>query len=500
MVRVTAATAIAACLLMAGGAQGQIPPSDPPASAADLGSGVSDPRVRQFYELRGGREAWTGGRAEALVEAIGQAERHGLDPRMFLDAIDAAASPGEREGALTLAAITYGEALARGVADPAKLHRIYTLERPRANVAADLARAIDTGDLRDWFERLAPQDAEYRALSEAYLRSRARAGTTSERDIPAGGLMREGSQDPRVPAIAEALTEAGYPAPPAGSDLYDAEMAAAVRAFQADFGLKADGVVGPATLAAINTGSGERARQLALNLERRRWLAREVPQRRVDVNTAATLLTYYRDGASAWSTRVVVGAARTPTPALGSPITRLVVNPPWYVPDSIANAEILPKGDAYLRANDMYVKDGRVIQRAGPQAALGQVKFDMDNEYAIYLHDTPAKALFERNERHRSHGCVRVQNALEFARLLAEEEGKGADFDARLASGETGTVDLEAELPVRLLYHTAYLDEAGAIVFRPDVYGWDEELAKALGMTTSGRLRIDDGGSIPIGP
>ena len=220
----------------------------------------------------------------------------------------------------------------------------------------------------------------------------------------------------------------------------------------------------------------------------------------MDVNTAATLLTYYRDGAPAWSTRVVVGAARSPTPALGSPMTRLVVNPPWYVPDSIANAEILPKGSGYLNANDMYVRDGRVIQRPGPKAALGQVKFDMDNEYAIYLHDTPAKSLFEQDERHRSHGCVRVQNALEFARLLAEEEGKGADFDARLASGETATVDLENELPVRLLYHTAYLDETGRIVFRPDVYGWDEELAKALGMTASSRLRIDDGGSIPIGP
>ena len=200
MVRVTAATAIAACLVMAGNAHSQTPWFDPPAAAIDLSAAVSDPRVKQFYDLRGGREAWSGGRAEALVEAIGQAERHGLDPRRFLASIEAASSPAEREAALTLAAITYGEALARGVADPAKLHGIYTLERPRANVAADLARAVDAGDLRDWFERLAPQDAEYRALSDAYMRSRGRVGTTSERDIPAGGLIREGSQDPRVPA------------------------------------------------------------------------------------------------------------------------------------------------------------------------------------------------------------------------------------------------------------------------------------------------------------
>jgi murein L,D-transpeptidase YcbB/YkuD len=136
----------------------------------------------------------------------------------------------------------------------------------------------------------------------------------------------------------------------------------------------------------------------------------------------------------------------------------------------------------------MYVENGRVVQRPGPETALGAVKFDMQNEHAIYLHDTPAKALFQTDDRHRSHGCVRVERAVEFARMLAAEHGQAEKFDAQLATGETGTVALGAEIPVRLLYHTAYLD-GDKLIFGDDHYDWDDKVGQAMGLAPSTRQR-----------
>ncbi|HEY9217967.1 MAG TPA: L,D-transpeptidase family protein, partial [Phenylobacterium sp.] len=224
------------------------------------------------------------------------------------------------------------------------------------------------------------------------------------------------------------------------------------------------------------------ARQLAVNLERRRWLARGAPTTRIDVNTAAATMVFYDGGEPAWTGRVVVGAPKRSTPNMGGSFSRMVVNPPWTVPNSIAEEEILPKGAGYLRANNMVLVNNQVVQKPGPGTALGLVKFDMQNEHAIYLHDTPAKALFGARERHLSHGCVRVEKAVEFARFLAERDGAGQTFDEALASGRTEAVSLGTDIPVRLLYHSAWVDLEGRVKLGGDPYGWDARLAKALGL------------------
>jgi murein L,D-transpeptidase YcbB/YkuD len=234
-------------------------------------------------------------------------------------------------------------------------------------------------------------------------------------------------------------------------------------------------------------------------MERRRWLARDLAPTRIDVNTASAELAYYRDGQPAWTSRVIVGDPKHQTPPLGDTFSQVVVNPPWNVPEGIARDEILPKGDAYLASQDMYVEDGRVVQRPGPKAALGLVKFDMQNDQAIYLHDTPAKAVFKSDARHRSHGCARVDHAVDFARMLASERGKAEAFDAALQSGETKAVALGDEIPVRLLYHTAYLGEGGRLFFADDPYGWDDRLGQALGLEPS-RRRAAAVEAILLGP
>ncbi len=459
-------------------------------SAAALRSAVSDPRVRRFYEAREWAPAWNEEQARILTEAFGTANRHALDPRLYLDPVEQATEPAAREAALSLAAIHYAEALAKGRVDPTRLGRPYTLPRPEVDIAAGLARAVAGSDVAEWLAGLAPQDDEYRLLSEAYLQ--AVRQTARPASVPAGQPIRPGSSDPRVRAVAAALVAAGYYQPPPQSappTRYGPELVAAVRALQQDYGLTASGQIGEATLAALNDSAQDRARTLAVNLERRRWLAREAPETRIDVNIAAAELAYWRDGALANRRRAVVGEPGNETPQLGSPMFRLVANPTWTVPRSIQREEIEPQGPAYLARNNMEMRDGWVVQKSGPRNSLGLVKFDMRNEHAIYLHDTPAKALFGEDLRLSSHGCVRVDDALGFAAMLAADQGVTSQWDEARATGEESFVPLPRAIPVRLLYQTAFVD-GGRIRYRLDAYGWDNDVARALGLANRPRFEF----------
>lgn len=460
---------------------------------SELRAAVSDEQVRRFYEKRDWRAAWTGDGASLASSALEGAERHGLRAGMFLDPKSQTGSAAHREAALTGAVISYATALATGRTDPKKIRDLYTLARPTTDVVPGLVKAVETGNVAEHLNSLAPEGPGYRALSEAYLDYRRRSAREKARSIGSGALVRKGDSDPRVPRIVEALRAEGYlnsQQGGTGTNRYTAAIAAAVARMQGDFGIASDGVVGPDTLEALNAGSSDRARQLAINLERLRWLEREPPATRIDVNTAAAVLDFWRDGNHVGQRRVVVGQSGWETPQLGSPIFRLVANPTWTVPKSIEREEIAPKGEAYLRRNNMERRNGWIVQLPGPNNALGEVKFDMRNRHAIYLHDTPSKHLFQRSDRHRSHGCVRVEDALGFARMLAQADGKLARFEAAMATGEETFVDLDKNIPVRLVYQTAFADQDGKVRFRADPYGWDEDVAKALGLDTRKRRTV----------
>ncbi len=470
---------------------------------AQLRAAVSDPRLVRFYEARGWQPAWNEDSAEKLVEAIGQAARHALDPNQFLADARRSEAPAEREAALSLAAISYAEALARGRVDPARIVRDYDIARPNPNLAAGLNQALGQGAVGDWLAGLAPRDEEYRLLSEAYVAAARQATSQRGAQLPAGPDIRPGGSDARLPAIAQALRARGYLAAaepqarqPAqqqkqqqarpAAPRYSPELVAAVRRLQQDHGLEATGTIGAETLAALNQGAGDRARTLAVNLERRRWLPRDVPATRIDVNTADATLAYWREGNVVDRRRVVTGQPGNETPQLASPIFRLVANPTWTVPRSIEEEEIAPKGPGYLARNNMVRRDGMIVQLPGPDNALGLVKFDMRNDHSIYLHDTPAKALFARTGRHFSHGCVRVHDALGLAEMIARHEGVLDDWREARAKDDETFVALPREIPVRLLYHTAFVD-GGRVQVRPDEYGWDDDLARALGLVVRAR-------------
>ncbi|HLZ75791.1 L,D-transpeptidase family protein [Phenylobacterium sp.] len=221
---------------------------------------------------------------------------------------------------------------------------------------------------------------------------------------------------------------------------------------------------------------------LRANLERLRWLPREEPATRVDVNIASATLIYVVDGQAKLTMRTASGKPGDETPMLTSKIDSIVLNPPWNVPANIAAAELMPKGEDYLAAHGFVASEtGGLVQNPGPESALGLVKFDFANPYSVYLHDTPSKAAFDKAGRAVSHGCVRLERAMDLANLLlAQEPGWSPQRVAdTVATQQTTTVKLHAPVAVRLLYLTA-VPSGGRIAVLPDVYGWDAALLRLM--------------------
>ena len=459
------------------------------------------PDVRAFYEMNGWRPVWTPDRVRALRDAAGRAERHGLSPADFFDFDALAAVPSTAEMRTTAAALGYARVLAEGRVRPETVEDLWEMQKNRVDLPVGLNGALAGNRLVDWFEGLAPTDIGYSNLSAGYVRYRRmiREGR-SWPVFRAGPTIEPGTSDARIPVLIQRLVAEGDLSAADGARLagagnfYGPELEEAVRGFQVRHGLASDGRIGTGTQRSLSASSEDRARQIALNLERRRWLKRDLDPERIEVNTAAAIMVYWKDGKPVHSNRVVVGTPSNQTPSLEKQFASVVANPPWYVPASIARNEILPKGPGYLAANNMYISNGTVIQRAGPTAALGYVKFELRDSYAIFLHDTPTKSAFNLAMRQRSHGCVRVQDAVEFARLLLSPDPTLlAEFDAAQDSRETKRIQTGREITVRLLYWTAFVDGQGRVAFREDVYGRDDKLAEALGIAVSLPKVADDG-------
>ncbi len=478
------------------------PPSDPAARAfydsfnvqLNRAPAALRPELRRLYEMAGWRPIWTAARVRALGQVAERAERHGLSGADYFDFAGLASDPASADIRTSISALGYARVLAEGAVRPETVENLWEMQKNRVDLAAGLHDAVSRDRVLDWFEGLAPTDIGYTNLSAGYVRYRRLIRETG--GWPAfsqGATIEPGAMDRRVPALiarlaAEGdLTERQARALALNGDVYGPDLEEAVRGFQLRHGLGVDGRIGPATQRSLSASAEDRARQIALNLERRRWLKRELSSERIEVNVAAAIMVYWKDDRPVHSNRVVVGTAGNQTPSLEKPFASVVANPPWYVPASIARNEILPRGPAYLASQNMYIGSaGNVIQRAGPNAALGYVKFELQDSHAIFLHDTPSKAAFNSAFRHRSHGCVRVQNAVDFARLLlSPDPTRLSEFDTALDSRRTQRVETGREISVRLLYWTAFVDGQGRVAFREDVYDRDARLAEALGINLS---------------
>lgn len=407
---------------------------DTPDRLTIAGERVRQHLLRRFYLAHGYNLVWDRrpAAAAALSQAVLRAGEQGLDPALFhrgvLTANSAAASPAERDLLLSDAFLSYADALSRGAMPIEDRYDDEDLRPPPLDVVAALDAAMSAPDPEKAIEALAPSSAEYLAMRRAYSAYRA-VGEGRGQGTGRGVGIGTG----RGPHLSAA----------------DAER---------------------------------RARQLAVNLERMRWLPRNIPADRLVVDTAAARLQLFRDNQPVFTTRVVVGEFDKQTPEFQSTINDILFNPPWNIPRSILEKEILPKlasDRGYLAQHHMRYRGPMAVQQeAGPYSALGRLKFEMADRYDVYLHDTPEKWRFSAADRRMSHGCVRVENPRVLAALLL---GRGPEaIDKAIDRNYTNRRTLPKPLPVFIVYRTVAVESDGAIVFRGDPYQRDDEIWQHL--------------------
>lgn len=396
-------------------------------------------------------------------------------------------APAESPDDALLAEVArYAEAALGLRLSPPGLDRNWSIAPPARDVGAELQAARATGGLASWIDALEPQAPPYRALLAVRVRYQALVDAGGWETLPDSPALRPGDTHPAVAALRRRLAMEGYgeAGPVEAETAFDAGLEAALRQFQRQHGLAEDGILGGETRRALDVPASGRLQQIDANLERWRWLPRPLPADRIELNIARQDVLYLRQGQVALSMRAIVGKPATRTPMLASRIEAVTLNPSWHVPSSIARGELLPqeRRSPGVLARRGFVREGTSLRQVpGPNNALGQVKFEMPSPFGVYLHDTPSRSLFAREDRLFSHGCMRLEKPRELATLLLGDQGwTGADVDAAIDAGSTRRVTLDRPVAVLVVYFTAGVDESGAVWFADDPYGWDRKLIAAL--------------------
>lgn len=474
-----------ALLLAAGARAAQTPPTTAPPAAASATPAAPAPVQVQSPSVQPIRPA----DAALLVAMLEQAPSHGFGAGEFpVSDIAPAVRAGDRTAYERLRALSlsYARAQHGGRIAPSQFDAMWGLKPAFYDAGADLDQALRSDRVAAWVASQPPPFARYRTLRDGLTIYRKLAADGGWKPVPDGPEIKLGETGARVRALRARLSfEDGVLANTPLTAPFDDQLKASLARFQERHGLLADGVTGARTIAALNVSPGFRAAQIRANMERWRWLPRQWPVDRLEVNIAAATLDVFQEGKLTDHMLAAAGRPDAQTPMLQSTIYSIVLNPPWRVPNGIAEKELLPKGAAYLARNGFTVlppgQGVRLIQRPGPGAALGQVKFEFRNDYAVYLHDTPSRAAFDRASRAVSHGCVRLQRPFALAkRLLASNpEWPDTRVDEVLDSTDTTRAQLSTPMAVLLMYWTAFPD-GSQLAFRDDVYGWDAELVRLL--------------------
>jgi murein L,D-transpeptidase YcbB/YkuD len=474
--------------------------------------------LRQHYIDNQGAILWVGtGRMTPLVQRLEFAEDDGLQPGDYpvdylvdlRDQVDPtnALAAGYTELAYSAFFLSYAKDLATGRVILHKIDRDH-FQKPRDIDLLALLQGM-SGDRNPshYLDTVEPQNAHYRALKSLLRKYRQIAAKGGWGTVDRGEVLKPGMKDPRVPQLRARLEKSGdiSPRTPADPELYSGDLVLAFEQFQKRNGLEADGVIGPNSLSMLNVSAEERLRQIIVNMERWRHMPRDMGDRHLMVNIAAFELYRYEDGQLMEARPVMVGKDKHQTPIFSDELEYVEINPTWTVPYSIATKEMLPKLQAnpnYLGPNFQLLAGGKEIpfssvnfnqysrgnfpftirQKPGEKNALGLIKFMLPNRHAIYLHDTPARALFAKTQRAFSHGCIRVYKPLEFGEtILRDVPGWNLQriMDV-VASGETTRVKLPQKKPVHIVYATAWRGEGGSVEFRQDIYGRDRKLYNAL--------------------
>ncbi|MBK7901966.1 MAG: L,D-transpeptidase family protein [Proteobacteria bacterium] len=492
---------------------------------------IVDELVAKYYEAQQFQPAWQDSAIlDELVASIEDLRNDGLDPNDYhLEALKSYRLDVRMQSPLTLQDRADLELLATdafmlglyhvylGKVDPVKLSSQWNFsQRPTPSFAEGLQRfsaRLAAGEIREAFDGARPAHVWYQRGRDRLREYRAIAAAGGWPSIPDGHTMKPGMNDSRVPVLRRRLevTRDLVPTPgtttAADPNLYDATLEQAVKTFQQRHGLTADGAIGPGTRAAMNVPVAQRIDQIRVNLERARWTLHEMKGEFVLVDVAGFYVSYFRNDEPIWTSRVVVGKDQRETPIFRSKITYVVFNPTWTIPPGILVKDKLPvlrRNPGALKAMNIRVLDrsGRevnpysvnwnqygpsrlppyqFVQDPGPNNALGLVKIMFPNPYLVYLHDSPAKSLYEQDQRTFSSGCIRVQKPFELAELVLNDPAwDKQSMDAVIATKQTRTVNLKTPVPVLILYWTAQPRPDGQVNFRNDVYGRDPPTLAAL--------------------
>jgi len=474
----------------------------------------------EFYAARGYRPAWSDpARFQEVLKVLQGSESHGLNPEDYhypmLVASSGVSSPDQlaaRDVLATDALIRFGYHLQFGKIDPTRLDPDWNLTRKLSNrdPAEMVAQAVASPDLdRFLTDNLGPDGSFYNGLRKALARYRKLAAAGGWPTVADGPTLKPDDRNERVAALRArlAVTDSALQTSVTDPGLFDAELVAAVERFQMKHGLDEDGVVGARTTEELNVSAEQRVEQLKVNLERTRWVFRDLKPRFLVVNIAGFEVYLVEDSKIVWNSRVQVGKPYRKTPVFKKEMTYLVLSPTWTVPPTILKKDIIPKikkNPAYLTDNNMVLLDRSgnkvdisridlatispnnfpytVRQEPGPKNALGRIKFMFPNKHFVYLHDTPSRSLFNKAERTTSSGCIRVEKPISLAAELLGDpvNWSEAKVEERISKASNETVKLNNPITVFLIYWTSVPDGDGDVRFFSDVYSRDQAVLEGL--------------------
>jgi murein L,D-transpeptidase YcbB/YkuD len=483
----------------------------------------------EYYRQRENRPVWStddilSSRIEYFLDIIRNAGCEGLRPEDYrLDRIEVILNdlretmtkmaPLDHEALadldilLTDAFFRYASHLVNGRVNHQTIYPGWVIDRHSSERKANLQYALDSGEIEEALEELFPMYPGYARLRDELIRYQGIAERGGWPVIPAGPKFGKDSHDRRVTTLRKrliaskdlALAEDGE------NSIFDHVLEEAVRKFQNRHGLKADGRVGKATIAALNIPVETRIRQIALNMDRLRWLPDNPGRRYIFVNIADFSLQVVENEQVVLSMKIIAGKTEQRSCVLSRKMTYLELNPDWRIPDSIATKEILPelkKKPEYLAQKQIKVFFGdwgsrskeidpatvdwsrvkatnfpyKFRQDPGVSNPLGRVKFMFPNACEVYLHDTPTRHLFGRSRRDFSHGCIRIEKPLDLAVYLLQNKDSWTrkKIMAEIRKEKRQVVMLADPIDVHIHYGTAWVDQEGILQFRDDIYRIDE--------------------------
>ena len=473
-----------------------------------LGGKKDRPGFEAFYGARNYAPLWitdgkVNARAKEAMAYLGQVDADGLDPADYpvpnFSSLTNPAALAEAEMRLTASVVTYAHHASIGRVHWSRVSSdiLYELKPPApADVLAAIADAKDVTAVLAGYE---PQTPNYIALKAKLAELRGGKMEAGKAPIASGPAPKIGAQDDRVPQLRERLGLTG------DGTTYDKPLADAVKKFQQEHELKVSGLLTPQTIDALNGRQPDRPIDTVIvNLERWRWMPHELGKNYVIVNLPDFTLRVFQNSQQVWMTRIVDGKPNMPTPIMTAEMKYITINPTWNVPPSIVAREYMPalsQDPTVLSRMGLRVStnpDGTVhiSQPPGDANALGRVRFNFPNKFLVYQHDTPNKNFFALDKRALSHGCMRVQDPVKYAEVLLNivrpGEGYTQDRIRRMFGQNEQDIQFPKFLPVHITYQTAFVDEAGNLQFREDVYGRDKAL---LAILKGAELKVAD---IPV--